>query len=414
MIRNFFHLSLLRGINMLSPLVLFPYLIRTIGLAHFGDLTTAFAVTSYLVVIGDYGFQQSAIRQTASQVDNRELISELYWTTTLTKPVLLIATALICFLVTLLYSGNSFLSLVWFSGIFIALGESTLPIWFFQGIEKMQNLVYANLISRLVGLALVVIFVDAEAQFYLTLPMLGVGALLASLFSHLVLLPRFGLVQPFKQRYIKIVKQLKIGYPFFVRSFAFSIYAFVPVFMLTYTAPAASVGHFGVADRIVAMIKAMLAVFSTAIFPQLVKLKPEGHQAIIQHLNRYFKPYIAGVVIGSALLFVFAKEIIFVFTGEPNLEVVPILRAMAFLPVSLALAQPMDALMQVYGREQLLSRLIIAVGILNIGLNLLLVPKTLAFGTALSLFLTETAIVFLFFWYFERKFRNEAYFFHKA
>jgi polysaccharide transporter, PST family len=410
MVRNFFHLSLLRGVNMLSPLILYPFLIRSIGIDNFGHLTTAFAVSTYLALVGDYGFHQSAIRASSAQRTDSEVLSNLYWTITITKPFLVLGTTSVLFAITGLCTGNWPMAAVWFSGIFIALGESSTPVWFFQGIEQMHNLVYSNLVSRVVGICLVLFLVKTPDQFYYTLPLLGVGAIAGALFSNLVLLPRTKLIQPLQHSTLEFKKQFSAGYPFFMRSLALSLYGNIPVFFLTSIAPSAIVGQFGVADRIVAMLKAVLSVFSHSIFPPLVARKAQGHQSLTTYISRYFKPYIAVVTIGCAILFVFAEPIIRFYSGEEPGPIVPILRAMAFLPISIALLQPMDALMQVYGREKLISRLILLAGVLNFVLNLYLIPHHMAWGAALSLFITETALVFFFLWWFERKHRDEAYY----
>jgi polysaccharide transporter, PST family len=410
LLRNFFHLSLLRGINMLSPFVLYPYLIRTVGMEYFGHITVAFAVSTYLSLVGDYGFQQSAVRETAANREDHQRISNLYWTVTLAKPVLVLGTALVMFLISCALTSDWRISLVYISGFFIALGEAMTPVWFFQGMEKMQNLVYSNLLTRILGLLLVVLFVREASDYVWAMPMLGIGTLAGAALSNFYLLPRAGAVLPLSACQLGFKNQFKSGYPFFLRNVALSAYAQIPVFILKAHAPAAVVGHFGVADRIVAMLKAVLAAFSVAIFPPLVALKPKGHAALVEYVRKYFRPYLAAVVVGSGVLFVFAEPIIRWYSGSDPAPIVPVLRAMAFLPISLALIQPMDAFMQVYGREKLISVFMIAVGVLNFLMNLYLIPHHMAFGAALSLYLTETVLFFLFLWFFERKYRKEAYY----
>ncbi len=410
MLRNFLHLSLLRAVNMLSLFVLYPYLVRTVGIENWGHLTTAFTVTTYLSLVGDFGFHQSAIRETAANSNSRAVVSNLYWTITLAKPFLILGTALLLFLLTGMYTGDWFLALVWFSGVLISLGESSSPVWLFQGMQQMHNLVYANLVARIAGIVLVFAFIRQPSDFVYALPLLGVGALLASLFSNLVLAPKLGVILPFSQSKTEFRRQFRIGYPFFLRNVGLSLYGNLPVFFLMHTGAPRDVGYFGVADKIVAMIKAVLSVFSHAIFPKLVELKPKGHAALVSYLHRFFRPYIIGVILGSLVLFVFAEPIIKLYSGADPAPIVPVLRAMAFLPVSIALAQPMDALMQVYGREKLISALLWAAGVFNFLLNMYLIPHHFAFGAALSLFITETLIVFLFLWFFEKKYRKQAYF----
>jgi polysaccharide transporter, PST family len=412
LLRNFFHLSLFRGVNMISPLLLYPYLIRTVGMENFGHITLAFAVYTYLNLVGDYGFQQSAVRETAANREDHQSISNTYWTITFAKPVMVFGTTLVLFLGSLILTSDWRLSLIYTSGCFIAFGEAMTPIWFFQGMEKMQNLVYSNLLFRVLGLILVLIFVRTASDYYLAMPLLGVGAIAGAILSNFYLLPRLGIILPFAKCQLAFKQQFKAGYPFFVRSLAVTAYAQIPVFFLKAVSTAEVVGYFGAADRIVAMLKAVLAAFSVAIFPPLVAMKQQGHAILVHYISKYFKPYLAAVIAGSAVLFVFAEPIIRLYVGdkiEPG-PIVPVLRAMAFLPISIALMQPIDALMQVYGREKLISRLMIAVGILNLGMNLYLIPHHLAFGAALSLFLTETVLLFLLLWFFERRYREEAYF----
>jgi polysaccharide transporter, PST family len=410
LVRNFVHLSLLRGINLLSPFILYPYLIRVVGLEAFGHLTIAYSINSLLGMLGDYGFQQAAVREVAAHRNDRQRISNLYWTLIIAKPILILATAAIVFIVSYLLTRDYQLTLVYCSGVLLALSEATTPNWLFQGLEKMQNMVYANLVTRLIGLFLVILLIKQQSDYPFALLLIGVGAFVGALVSNLILVPQTRLILPFSEITLGFRRQMLAGAPFFLRSVAASFYTNVPVFILQAYVPAVVVGYFGVADRIVAMLKAFLSAFSSAIFPPLVAMHSGGHAGMVSYIQKYFRPYLLVVTIGSGLLFVFAPQIIALYSGTDPEPIVPVLRAMALLPISIALTQPMDALMQVYGREKLIGVLMLTIGVINLILNLFLIPHYQAVGAGLALFIAETVLVFLCLWFFERKYRDEAYF----
>ena len=61
--KNFCSLSVLQGFNYILPLLVLPYLIRTVGLNYFGVLMFSQSIINYFIIIVDYGFNLSATRK---------------------------------------------------------------------------------------------------------------------------------------------------------------------------------------------------------------------------------------------------------------------------------------------------------------------------------------------------------------
>ncbi|MTC13076.1 oligosaccharide flippase family protein, partial [Providencia stuartii] len=62
-LKNILSMFSIQGINYFIPLIMVPYLVRTLGLDGFGKYSIVIAIIQYLVIITDYGFNLSASRE---------------------------------------------------------------------------------------------------------------------------------------------------------------------------------------------------------------------------------------------------------------------------------------------------------------------------------------------------------------
>ena len=145
LVSNFVYLSILQGLNLLLPLITFPYLVRVLGVEYFGLLSFALALTTYFQIITDYGFNSTATRDVSAVLNDKTKQLEIFNDVMSAKLFLLF----FCFIVMILivFSFEIFRTHweIYFFSFGSVLGQAIFPVWFFQGIQKMKYITYLYL-----------------------------------------------------------------------------------------------------------------------------------------------------------------------------------------------------------------------------------------------------------------------------
>ena len=97
LISNFLSLAVLRGFDLIIPLVTLPYLLKTIGIELYGELAFALSMAMYFGSIIQYGFGVTAVREISLFRGDKAKISNIY-SRTITCAMILTAFCTVLFL----------------------------------------------------------------------------------------------------------------------------------------------------------------------------------------------------------------------------------------------------------------------------------------------------------------------------
>ena len=394
---NIVYLAMQQAVNYLLPLITVPYLLYTLGTEKYGLLAFAAAFVFYFQVIIDYGFNFSAGQAVSIHRRDPEKLSAVFFSVTAIK----MAFACVCFCVLLLlvacvplFHKHAALYLWTFA---TTAGTIFFPAWFFQGAEEMKFITLFNFIIKGGALALMFVFIKAPAD-YMWVPWLNAGgSVLVGILSMVVLSVKFRLVPVMPDR-ATIAEQLKSGFKIFLSLVASTLFNNTNTFILGIFSSNFIVGTYAVADKIVRACIALSVPVSNAIYPRTVLLFKESRERARLFLRKVLFGGSALFGCVSILLFCFAAPIVSLITGTHNDMAAALVRILAILPLSVFIDNTfgVQVLLNIGGMQKEFLRATIAAGVLSIVMQLALVPRFFAYGTAVSFLSAELCILVMY------------------
>ena len=306
---NFSYLSILQIFTILFPLLTYPYLLRVIGLELYGVIVFAQVIINYVSLVINFGFNMSGARNVAVYKEDKEWLSRIVSSTYLCKLILWSICLVVYFLVVSIVPFFKDHYWVYALSFLLTFNELLLPIWFFQGIEKMKYITIVNLSARLLFVIAIFLFVHKQED-YLLVPLLnGIGAILAGFLSLYIVLGKE------KVRLSMIpIRELKSAYresfPLFVSSLSTQIYVNVNKLVVGSCLGMSEVSIYDMAEKVLHLMKLPIGMIAQATFPKI------SRERNIRFLNKIMFLVVGIVTIGYVFVFVTADRIVYLFYGE--------------------------------------------------------------------------------------------------
>ena len=321
-IENFLSLSTVQVLGYIFPLILLPYLIRTLGTEKYGLTETAASFLGIFLLLTNYGFSYSSSRQISIHREDKAKISEIYSSVMFLKSIFMVITFSV--LLALTYSFPKFERerplYLWSFGAVI--GDVLFPIWLFQGLEKMRYISLLNITARTIILGLTLAFVQREAD-YIFVPIINSTGLIVIGISSIVIARR-KLEVYFKMPTGEQMKfQLREGWNTFVSGMSINLYTQARVFIFSLFASETITGYYSVAQRLTGIFQVFpLMTLLNAVLPRLnhvYSLDKSRSVDMLRKFQRYAGYYTVGMLVGCLI---FAPEIIHLISGKSNAEII--------------------------------------------------------------------------------------------
>ncbi len=404
---NIFALGAVQAANLLVPLVTLPYLTRVLGPAEFGRLVFVQVVMSFFVLFVDFGFSLSATKAVSENRYNPGKVSDIFSATWTAQWLLLASGAIVLGgLVTVISSLRSHAQLhFWGFGLVVA--SVLFPAWLLQGLENMKVVATIQLFGKMASVPLLFTMVKGPDDQVMAMAAISLGSLGAGVIS-IVWIFRNRLVIWRAATYSEVCKVLREGVVLFFSRVSISLYTTLIPLVVGVLAGPAQLGYFNLAEKVRALLQAIIAPISQALFPRMSLLfKTNAPAAIgLLKLSSFAVLGVAGVA--GALVFSQAGLIAYLLGGPEFSEAAEVLRWMAFVPLVVAVSNTLGLqVMLPLGLNKSFALILSLASLVSLVLVYPMVKASQGLGAAQLVFLVESVVtlamaIYLFI-YFSRK-----------
>jgi O-antigen/teichoic acid export membrane protein len=389
-IKNFFYTVLLSLVNILFPLLSFPYASRILGPAGIGKVQLAVSFAQYFALFAALGIPIYGIGETARHRDDPDKLSRVFSELS----VIYFIASLICFLfyVGIIFTFPFFETatrLYLYAGVLVLLSFSYTD-WFYTGLEQFRAIALRSVLIKLASLILLYAFVKTAGDF--------TTYLLISVFSILGN-QLLGFVMVFRKTTIRFSgldfrKHFKPILYIFSSSVAASMYTVFDTVLLGFLSTTSAVGFYTAAVKIVRITFPFVTAMGTILMPGITKYFSTGDIAQVkQQLGNSFG-FLTLLVIplccGIALL---APEFILLFSGREFAPATTCMQVLSLLPLLVGLGHFYHLQVLVpAGRNREVFLSMLAGMVTCIALFLILVPHMAETGASIGTVATELVV----------------------
>lgn len=395
--KNFTSLSILQIANYIFPLITLPYLVRVLGPEKYGLVSFASAFAAYFTILTDYGFNLSATQEISINRNDTNRIAEIFSSVFTLKILFFCLSSLIFFVVIFLVPQFHEHLLLFFVSFFSVLGTALFPLWFYQGIEKMNYILVITVSVRVIITVLIFVFIQNENDFVKLATLNTTAQFVIGLFGLMIVLKKFQ-INYFIPKVALLKEQLKAGWNLFLSTVWINLYTTSNVFILGLFAPANVVGYFAAADKIRMAFQGILSPMSQSVFPYVNKLLSESYERFISFNKKLFKIALTVGMIISIILFLFAVPLVNLVLGKDYQSSILVLKIIAWLPLVIFLSNVLGIqTMLPLNKQKSFAIILFFAAVINLILSFILVPKYFEIGTSISVLVTEIFVTMGFF-----------------
>jgi len=382
--RNF--LALVSG-EVLARVIAFGvvvFIARALGAGGYGVVAFAVGVNLYLGKIADFAIEWVGSRAVARNRDQLQIIVGAVMGLRLVLAGLLTIITIVLVQLLLPEPERTVLSLYCLTILPVAASTK----WVHMGLEDARPIGVSRVLGELLGLAIVLLIMTRAARLWVP-PV--------AQFASEVLVAVYLLVVLYRRGYrLHLVWNLAVAMPLFRAAFPLLVHMLLGLFIynsdlifLRIFRDSEQVGYYAAAYTLISLLANLGITYGMSLLPTMTRygIGSPSEQALYQTALVHVIALCLPVAIGGCLL---AGSIIGLAFGDAYAVSTPGLQILIWsIPLSIARNVPWSGLIA-RGREDLLLRAIIITAIVNIILNLTLIPRYGLIGASVSTVITES------------------------
>ena len=387
--KNFIYNTLYEILAIISPIITAPYVSRIFEADGVGVYSYTLAICSYFTMFAALGVKSYGQREIARCREDRKAASKLFWELEL----MCISTTLLCSIVWLfliIFSSNYS---VYYAVLTITLAATALDIsWFWAGYEEYRFIVIRNSIIKIIGIVLLFTCVHKKSDLLLYVLLIAVIGFIGNL-SMWTYLPKY--LQKVSINELSLKRHYKETLVYFVPTIVTSIYTILDKAMIGWiTKSDYENGYYEQATKILNICKALVFSIITVVSSRMSFLFAKGeNNEIKDRLNNTIDfVMLFAIPIMFGLIGIADRFVPFFFGEGYEASIFILVILSALLPI-VGISNSLGSLyFTPSGQRARSNKAIITGAVVNVVLNVTLIPFFKSTGAAVASVIAELTI----------------------
>lgn len=394
--KNFIYNLISQITGIIVPFIVTPYLARVLHEVGNGQIAYVSSIINYFVLFSNLGFSVYGQREIAKYRDNAQERSRVFWEIIIIRTVT--TSIALCVLYSIIFTvgfGERY-NLLMFIMSFQVVANIFDIQFFFMGEERFALIALKTILIRLAGLAAVFIFVRSADDTWIyaisltASPLLSNFLLWPSLFKRLT---KCGRINP-----ANLLHHLKLVLIIFFPVMVTTIFTTFDKTMIGWLSPSAEIGDYNngcyeQAYKINNVAQTVVVAFSSVMISRNAVDLGRGD---IESMNRHIYKSLRYVLLTSmffvAGFLALSENFSAWFYGNGYSEVPLLLKIMSIRLVTAGMSVVLGDRFIVMGKEARWLAAVCVGALVNVVINVLLIPRYGAVGAAIATAITEVCI----------------------
>lgn len=376
--------------SMIFPLIVYPYVSRILLAENLGKVAFFSNVTSYGLLLGSIGISTYGIRAVAKVRDDKDKLSktvkELFFINSVITGMVLVFLAGSLIWVEK-FRSNLYLLLI--SMAQIAISPLSME-WLYGGLEEYSYITKRAILFKIISLFFIFGFVRTKEDYInyaLILAVSSVGNYICNfVFSRKFI--HFHVCEK-----LEFVKHLKPSLTLFASLLAISVYTSLDSVMLGFINGDNAVGLYDMAVKAKTVTLSLINAISGVLLPRLSYYVAQNARELYNETLKKSIRIIFMIAVPLTVLFeIEALDVIIILGGKEYIGAVPCMRIiMPILLISGFSNITGNQILIPHGLDKYYTKAVVCGAIVDVVLNILLMPRYSIYGAALATLIAECA-----------------------
>ena len=387
---NFIMNAILQISAFIFPLITFPYVSRILGPSGTGNVSFATSIVTYFALFAQLGIPTYGIRATARVRDDKRLLSKTVQEIFIINAVMCILAYIVFFvvlnLVPKMYNDKVLFIIISSTILFNSVGMD----WLYKGLEKYTYITFVSITFKFLALILMFVCVHHKSD-YVIYGAISIFAASASNICNLLNVHKLIYLKPFLNYEFK--QHFRPIMIFFAMSCA-TIYTNLDTVMLGFMKDNVEVGYYNAAIKIKNVLLGVVTSLGTVLLPRASYYIENNMYSEFKRIAGKALNFVVLISFPLCLYFIlFAKEGVLFLSGDAYTEAILPMQILMPTLIFIGLTNIMGIQMLIpLGREKVVLYSEIAGAIVDLAINIILIPILASVGAAIGTLVAEGVV----------------------